>query len=456
MDKSIASQQPPQIPSGKGKPAPGHFRPSRVIARWWWLALIVFVCIVGTAYKIPEWFNMREPLYESSVLLEVKPIAGFDNPASMPTTHGSSSFIATQEAIIQATATLELALQQKDLLNRLGGNQIDALERMKKSLTVSQSRGTDLIEISYRDEDPLTAQDTVIEIYKSYAGRRRELEMKIRDSEMKALQVELQNQSDRVVEVRKRLMDVSEKAGVVWVDENGVSNSIEGASLSGIVGKDLYEANRKKEQLAMELKKLLSIEDSETLLLLHYESDQATPQFTELYKTYEKTNEEIQALRVSGVGERHPELVAKEKTFAMLKEELLKKPMAMRKLLKLELKALDEKIIKLKGLLQQDNSKSRKRSEFLQSFSIVRKEYQAQQEILDGFQGRFDIARINMVMSVRNHTLHQEAQRPTIPVTKGRDFFTTLFTLVALPLAAVAAMVAIYLLEVIFPRRMKV
>ena len=140
----------------------------------------------------------------------------------------------------------------------------------------------------------------------------------------------------------------------------------------------------------------------------------------------------------------------------MLKEELLKKPMAMRKLLKLELKALDEKIIKLKGLLQQDNSKSRKRSEFLQSFSIVRKEYQAQQEILDGFQGRFDIARINMVMSVRNHTLHQEAQRPTIPVTKGRDFFTTLFTLVALPLAAVAAMVAIYLLEVIFPRRMKV
>lgn len=462
MDKPTASQQPPQMPSRKGKPAPEHFRPSRVIARWWWLALIIIACIVDAAYKIPEWFDMRGPLYESSVLLEVKPIDGFDSAASMSSTHSSGSststlasrpFIATQEAIIQAPATLELALQQKDLINRLGGSQTGALERMEKSLTVRQRHGTDLIEISYRDEDPLTAQDAVTEIYKSYAERRRELGMQVRASEMKALQVELKNQSDRVAEMRTRLMDIAEKAGFLWTEEKREKGSTGNLSLRGIAEKDLYEANRKKEQLSFEMQKLLSIKDDETMLLLYYESDKASPKFTEVYKLYEKTEEEVQTLRASGVGEKHPGLIGKEKSLALLKAQLLKFPMAKRELLKMELNAVEEKIEKLKGLL---NDTSHQRPKIIPQFHTLRNEYKLEKSTLEKVQEKYNSVRTRATGDAIHYIVHEEPQRPTKPVTKGRDFFTTLFTLVSLPLAAIAAVIIIYLTEAIFPRRMKV
>ena len=130
---------------------------------------------------------------------------------------------------------------------------------MKKSTRTSQRRGTDLIEISYRDEDALLARDVATALYEAYKERRHELEMGKRKDRLKAIKVELINKSDRVAELRKRLMDVAEKSGLIYVEtEEGGKMIDDGAKPrkgSDIV-REMHEPNvaRKEYEMARAIK----------------------------------------------------------------------------------------------------------------------------------------------------------------------------------------------------------
>ena len=459
MDKSAAS--PPPSPR-KGKPAPGHLRPSRVIARWWWLALIMIACVVGIAYKLPAWFSMRGPLYESAALLEVKPIPYFDHSVHVPATKatpagtgsavGKSNFIATQEAIIQSPVTLQLALEQKELLNRLGGNEMIAEERMKKSLTVRWEYGTDLIEVIFRDEDPLLAYDAVSAIYQSYTKRRTELEMEIRDKQLKAIRVDLKNQEDLVAEMRQRLMNITEKLGVLMTEVAPTSDSIaKMADLRAMAEKDFYLAKKDIEELKLQITKL---EDLDVEELIRRVSNMPVNGFPDVYIKYVKAQDEIEALRVTGISEKHPSIQQKNKALDKLQESLLKRATSVQRDLKARQNMLEKRVERMREVLS--GSGSSDKADNFRRFTAAREEYQTGYSNLESLQNRYARLSTKMPTPMINHIVHQEPKRPTQPVTKGREFFTTLFSIVSLPIAAIAAIVLIYLAEAIFPRRMKV
>lgn len=454
-------EQPPSLPQRKPAPAPGHFRPGQVIARWWWLAALVIAGISTVGYKSADWFNMRGPLYQSTALLEVKPIPKFDAATTSTGTltstssggsHRTSRFMSTQQEIIQAQATLELAIKQNDLLNRLGGSQTEVLRRMQKSLRVSQRYGTDLIEISYRDEDPQLAQDTVTAIYQSYAERRTELEMQIRDTELSYLEVELENKIARASELRKRLTKIAENAGIIFNEEDD-DVSIDARRLREKAEKELYKANREKEQLRFQIEKLLTLNDDGDAIPL-WVPEAKKFDLKELQEQYQKEREILDKLRAAGLGKEHPDIREHEKAVKIYLAELKKrKNVATRESLKLKLKAVETRVQKLRKMLNEEQDKETTRAREIQEFNLARKEYQAAKITKDQLQVKRDTAKAKMRLPVVNHIIHQKPELPTTPVTKGRDFFTTLFTLIAIPCAAITAVILIYLAEAICPRR---
>ena len=130
MSPSPESSLPPEFPPvAKTQPTPGdgRFCFSKVFARWWWLGTLFVAAITFTVAMIPTWMEMDGPLYESTALIEVKPIIDIDPLVVGTGTVGASmnrQFMNTQFEIISAAATLELALAKNDLLHRLGGRKM--------------------------------------------------------------------------------------------------------------------------------------------------------------------------------------------------------------------------------------------------------------------------------------------------------------------------------------------
>ena len=178
--------------------------------------ILVFLTAAVITYVMPK-------KYESTALVEVRPIVDVDPTMSRS---GSSTgmqmtrqFMNTQFEIIVAPATLELAIDKIQLESRWGENRKTVLKILQGVVKTSQRRGTDLIEITVRHRKKEDAQAVCQAVYQAYEQRRKDLEIGIRKSQLNAIEVELQNKSDRVAELRKRLMDIAGNSGIIYIED---------------------------------------------------------------------------------------------------------------------------------------------------------------------------------------------------------------------------------------------
>ena len=449
MSSSSESSAPPNFPTAKPAPAEGRFRFSKVFGRWWWLATIFIAAITYVVAMIPTWMDMDGPLYESTALIEVKPIVDAGTLATPSTAHSTSSFMNTQFEIIVSQTTLELALDKHNLLQRLGGDKVAAMKRMKKSIRTNQRRGTDLMELSYRDEDAELAHAGAKAIYEAFKDRRYELEMSVRKDMLKAIKIELQNKNDRVAELRKRLMDMAEKVGVIYVEgEDGVR--FPGANLRDLAEKELYEAERELEQTSFQIKQLQALEGDDLLSVVAELPDAG---FKAAYRKYEEAIKELGKMKTSGLAERHPDIQIRRARVLELKKSLEKRASNIQVSLKHRLALMEGRIKKMKEVVAGSNDRAMEKARAMQQFNVARKEYQTAGNIRDQMEIKYDIEKTKMVMPPMNIIVHETPEQAGVPVTRGREFFVTLGTVCSLPFSIGLGILLMYIAELIFPRR---
>jgi len=233
--KNDSSEAEAVVSSGNGR-----FAFTRVLRRWWWLGLLVMIVLTGGAAKLPDWFGGRGPLYESTALLEVMPIRPLQDRDQVSFSESStqressdrrtsglrqSRFLNTQKELLKTRPVLWAALKKNDLLSLLGGDEEVALVHLEKILRVSLRRGTDLIEITCRDEDPQIAYTATVSICKAYEEIKKDRELKMRQAKLTAIKLELQKKNDRVAELRKRVMDLAEKTGLKYVETGAAGDA---------------------------------------------------------------------------------------------------------------------------------------------------------------------------------------------------------------------------------------
>lgn len=445
---------PPAFPKSTTRPAPakGRFGFSRVFCRWWWLGTLAVVTATVLVSMVPGWLNMRGPMYESTALVEVKPIMDAHpltgSHSSMPI---SSNFINTQFEVISAQNTLDLALEKHDLLNRLGGDRGAAITRMQQSISARQMRGTDLIRISYRDEDRELAKDACTAVYEAYRDRRLAIEMNIRRDQLKAIKMELQSKKDRVAELRKRLMDIGGKVGMRWVESENGGKVIGGElELRQLAEKQLYETEREREQLAFQIQKLLAADEDDLLPSAAEISDAG---FKEVYKKYEDSLKQIETLKEAGLAEAHPKVKLLRERTDELEKQLKKRAKNIREAMKHRKAILEQRVKKMKEVRNRQQDEGTDRARSFQEFNIARKDYEVAQGIADQMQVKHDIERTKLAIPPNNIIVHQTPEINPTPVTRGKDFVTIVGTTASLPFSMIGGIVLMYLAEAIFPRR---
>ena len=380
--------------------------------------LLVFLTAAVITYVMPK-------KYESSALVEVKPIVDV-NPVGAGLRGGSMGtpmtrqFMNTQFEIIVAPETLGLAIDKIQLETRWGEDRKSVIDTLQHIVRTSQKRGTDLIEISVRHRKKEEAQQIAKAVYEAYKDRRYTLEMDVRKEQLKAIKIELQNKSDRVAELRKRLMDIAEKVGVIWVESERGGQTIGGElELRQLAEKQLYEAEREKDQLEFQINKLLAVKDED---LPSIAAELPDVGFREAYNKYEEAKSELQTAKASGLGSKHPDILMRKTRIEELRKGLEKRAVNARESLKHRLAIIQGRVKKMREVRDQQQDKGTDRARAFQEFNIARKDYETAQGIKDQMQIKYDIEKTKLALPPTNIIVHQipeindRAVSPNIPL----------------------------------------
>lgn len=383
--------------------------------------LLVFLTAAVITYVMPK-------KYESAALVEVKPINDV-NPVGAGVRGGSMGvpmtrqFMMTQFEIIIASETLGKAIDKIQLETRWGQDRNTVVETLRNIVQTKQKPGTDLIEISVRHRKKEEAQAIAKAVYEAYRDRRYDLEMSVRKDQLKAIKIELQNKSDRVAELRKRLMDIAEKVGVIWVESERGGQTIGGElELRQLAEKQLYEAERERDQLAFQINKLLAVEDEDLPAIAAELPDVG---FKEAYNKYEEAKSELQTAKASGLGAKHPDIVMRETRIKELKKGLEKRAVNVRQSLKHRLSIIEGRVKKMQEVRDKKQDEGTDKARAFQEFNIARKEYEVAQGIKDQMQIKYDIEKTKLSLPPTNIIVHQipqindRAVSPKIPLFLG-------------------------------------
>ncbi len=374
--------------------------------------LLVFLTAAVITYVMPK-------KYESIALVEVKPIVDVDPTLS----RGGSGmgpqmtrqFMNTQFEIIVAPETLGLAINRIQLETRWGQDRSAVLKTLKGIVSTSQRRGTDLIEISVRHRKKEEAQAIAKAVYEAYKERRYDLEMTVRKEQLKAIKIELQNKSDRVAELRKRLMDIAEKVGLIYVEtERGDETMGNSLGLRDQAEKELYEAKREMEQISFQINKLLSVENED---LISVAAELPEVGFKEAYNKYEEAKSEYQTMRASGLGEKHPDIAMRKTRIEELEKSLEKRAINVRESLKHRLALTEGQVEKMKAVVNDLQDEGTEKARAIQEFNVARKEYQTALNIKEGMEVKYDIEKTKTVLPPTNIIVHQIPEINDNPVS---------------------------------------
>lgn len=378
---------------------------------------LVFLTAAVITYVMPK-------KYESMALVEVKPIVDI-NPVGgrslgqtgMPMTR---QFMNTQFEIIVARQTLELAVDSIQLETRWNENRKTVLKILRGIVKTSQRRGTDLIEISVRHRDKDDAQAVAEAVYKAYEQRRINLELNIRKKQLKAIKAELQSKSDRVAELRSRVMDIAEKSGIIYIeDEKGDRMMGNNTGLVKIAETELYQAKRDKEQLSFQISKLLSL-DSEELIAVA--ADLPDVGFKEYYNKYIESKRQYVTIQTGGLGPNHPDVLMRKKELDELKQSLERRAVNARDALKHKMSLIEGRVKKMQQVVDAEKNAGTAIARDIQEFNIARKEYQTALNIKDAMETKYDLEKTKLVVPPTNIIVHQVPQveetavSPNIPL----------------------------------------
>jgi capsular exopolysaccharide synthesis family protein len=156
------------------------------ILRFKWTILAVFVLMAAPI--VTAIWTLVVPKYQARAEVRVRPIIPFlvfqtEDSGMIPL---YDSFKNTQVSIIRSLTVLQRVLDQKEiqetewyqspnesLKERLQGNPMPAMERLRKNLTVWPRQRTELIDVSFVDKNAKDARlivDTVLDQYIRYVG----------------------------------------------------------------------------------------------------------------------------------------------------------------------------------------------------------------------------------------------------------------------------------------------
>jgi len=208
----------------------------------------------------------------------------------------SKNFFRNQVATLTTGSVLDRAASD---------SKIDA-DKIKKSLSIKIIEGTDLVRITSTSSKADEPKKILNALTEAYVSVRSEGEQKKIAPLLKTMEIEVQRQQDRVQDHRKELTVLIQQYGIPVFDKKP-SPSRQSEEVR--YHEKLDQLAQSRDQLKIQIRKLIETSNKDlirTAAGLKFPDNRVTGYYTD----YRNAEERVSVLFASGLGKKHPEIVA--------------------------------------------------------------------------------------------------------------------------------------------------
>lgn len=379
--------------------------------------LLVFMTAAVITYVMPK-------KYESQAVIELKQrslgISPFEGDSrSYGSTPVTANFFGTEFEKIKSSNSLAKVVENLELVNRWGVDKENAIQILKGIIVTNNIRGTDLISITVRHTDKEDARNVTAEVAKAYKTYRTEIESRDIDKGLYELNKAVREQEDKVEERRKVLTTISRTKGIIYRGQDsfyGQSGVDEDQAARNAL-QTYNELEREKLQIESQIKSLLNY-DSDQLMVYAAGLDLPDNIIKNLYPQYLEATRNLTSLKISGLGDKHPTVLAAKEQISGMKKDLDEGVVNLRAILQAK---VDLKSDSLKSVgAMKDNTKEDaiKRGLDTQDYVDAKRDFETDQALLSQMKLKKVGEDINSKKNNESIIFHEEpqiAQGPSSP-----------------------------------------
>lgn len=379
--------------------------------------LLVFMTAAVITYVMPKKF-------ESAATIEVKPRAagagplgnGFGDPssASMMT----PQFFGTEFEKIKSSNSLAKVVENLELVNKWGVDKDTAVRILKGIVNTQNIRGTDLISITVRHTDKEDARNVTAEVARAYKAYRSEIENRDADRALYELNKAVRDQEDKVEERHKVLATIVRTKGIIYkgldsfYGQSGVDED-QGA-------RNALQTYNKLEEEKMELSSQIdSLQKYNSDQLMAFAAGLSLPDnvIRTVLPQYQDAKRQLDSLKINGLGNQHPTVLAATKQIETLKGQLDEGVVNLRATLQARLEMATNHLREVKVMKDDTREDAIKRGLDAQDYVDAKRDFETDQELLQKLRLRQIGQMMNEKMTQESIVIHEEPQISQSPVS---------------------------------------
>ena len=377
--------------------------------------LLVFMTASVITYVMPKRF-------ESFATIEVKPRERTIDPlGGMMSSSGPTmtpQFFGTEFEKIKSRNSLSRVVDNLDLTSKWSTDRETVLSILKGIVGTENIRGTDLIQIRVRHTNKEDARDITAEVASSYKEYRNDLESKTQDRGVNEIRKAVRLQEDKVEERRKVLTTISRTKDIIYYGDPEMSRGggLEEDSEATHALNSWVELEDDRMNLESQVQNLLKY-DSEALLIYASGLDLPDNIIKSLYPQYLEQMRQIEGLKASGLGNRHPTILSNIRIMERTKEQLNEGVVNLRSRLQGNLELVKEQLEKSETRKRQTKKDALERSIDTTDYVDAKRDFETEQALLS--QMKIKLVTEQIVSELPNETIvvHDEPVISDSPVS---------------------------------------
>lgn len=383
----------------------------QVLRNRYGIILLTFLLVFLTAAVITRVMPKK---YSSTAVVQVNsPEQGFGSNLGVL---ASRQYFATQFEVISAAKTLKVVADSLDLPNKWGRDEDSVISALKGMVRTNQRIGTDLIEITVLNIDPEVAREISAEVATAYQNRRNQEEMDRAERQLQALDAEIEDQKDKVEAKRKVLNTIVRISGRPYFEGSRNNPESMESQLTMMAERNAFEMKKNRDQYQIYIDRLAEL-DSEQVLRYAAELPVDNNSVRSLHADFLTSKREIEALKASGLGVRHPTVMVQKERLAGLRQDLDNAVATLRESLQTNFEMISEQLVVMENTSEKQEQELVDLATDLHDYKEAQREYESSLALLQELKLKHSSERVGLRSPREPITIQEEPKAGTKPVS---------------------------------------
>ncbi|GAA5125336.1 polysaccharide biosynthesis tyrosine autokinase [Luteolibacter yonseiensis] len=379
--------------------------------------LLVFMTAAVITYVMPK-------KYESEAVMELKAqgmgMTPFGGNLEFQTTGNrmSPQFFGTEFEKIKSSKSLYKVVEKLELANKWGVDKSVAVQILKGIVHTENTRGTDLISIRVRHTDKDDAKDVAEEVAKAYKEYRFEIESRDAEKGLHELTKAVQDQEDVVEDNRKLLATISKTKGIIYRGQDSYygQGGVDEDSAARSALETFNQLQKEEMQLKSQIDSLLKI-DSDQLMVTAAGLDLPDNIIRTIYPQYMEAQRGLETLKLTGLGDRHPDILAAKDQIASMKRQLDEGVVTLRETLRTKLNMASNSLKSVESMKESTRAEAINRGLAGQDYVDAKRELESSQTLLESMKLKKIGVETTLKMTQESIVIHEDPQVSQSPVS---------------------------------------